>query len=300
MRPDLVALGGEHPGEQPLLLGHPPQRRVALGRRFEFVGEAACAPQRLVAKAGNERVEFDFQGQAGARRFSLARGQPAAAGREASERFAGAATRRRRRVRARRRAGRRRRRPVPSPRRAGRCRSRRARGRPAGRATAAAARRRPGPRSESWVGPAGPSDASRSPSPRSGRTARWIGAGPITARTSGRSAMRRCARTQQREPILGRDRALAGPRRRSRRGPPSRGRPRDRSLRRSGGPGSSLGSSLTPGAPVLKARAGAASSSSGTAISAAARAGRRSAESAMAATRERAPRRGALRRSRPC
>ena len=55
--------------------------------------------------------------------------------------------------------------------------------------------------------------------------------------------------------------------------------------------GLELGSSWMPGAPVLKARAGAASSASGTAISAAARAGRRRAASAAAATRERpAPR----------
>ncbi len=88
--PHLVALGREHPGEQSLLLGHPSQRWVAPGRRFQFVGDTACSSQRLVAKTGDQGVKFDFQGQAGIRRFSLAGCQPAGAGREPSQRFAGA------------------------------------------------------------------------------------------------------------------------------------------------------------------------------------------------------------------
>ena len=46
-----------------------------VGRRFEFVGKAPGAPQGLAAEAGNERVEFDFQGKAGARRLSLTGGE---------------------------------------------------------------------------------------------------------------------------------------------------------------------------------------------------------------------------------
>ena len=88
--PDLVALGREYPDEQPLLLGHPSQRRVALGRRFQLLGDTACAPQRLAAKTGNQGVKFDFQGQARIQRFSLALCQSTAAGREPSQRFAGA------------------------------------------------------------------------------------------------------------------------------------------------------------------------------------------------------------------
>ena len=63
--PHLVALGGEHPGEQSLLLGHPSQGWVAPSCRFEFVGDTACSSQRLVSETGNQCVKFDFQGEAG-------------------------------------------------------------------------------------------------------------------------------------------------------------------------------------------------------------------------------------------
>ena len=101
-------------------------------------------------------MKFDFQGQAGTRRFSLAGCQPAACRPRAVRAPRWRGPRRRRRVRARRPAGRRRRRPVPSP-APSRPLPLAARERPArSRATAAAARRRPGPRSESRAGPAGP------------------------------------------------------------------------------------------------------------------------------------------------
>ena len=87
-RPDLVALGGEDAGQQPLLLRHSPQRRIVAGRRFEFAGKAPGTPQGLAAEAGKERVEFEFQGKAGARCGSLTRGEPLGAGREAFESFA--------------------------------------------------------------------------------------------------------------------------------------------------------------------------------------------------------------------
>ena len=102
-------------------------------------------------------------------------------------------------------------RPVPSRRRAGRCR--------------AAARERPGPQPRDRGGGAPQAGAEGGelrrrrrarrtraclPSPRSGRTARWIGAGPITARTSGRAAMRRCARASRASRRRRRDRAVPG------------------------------------------------------------------------------------------
>ena len=85
----LVALGGEHPRKQSLLLGHRSQRWVAPSRRFQFVGDAACPSQRLVPQTGNKGVKFDFQRQAGIRRFSLTGRQPAGAVREPSQRIAG-------------------------------------------------------------------------------------------------------------------------------------------------------------------------------------------------------------------
>ena len=130
-RPDLVALGGEDLGEEPLLLGHSPQRGVLAGRRFEFAGEAPGTPQGLAAEAGKERLEFEFQGKAGARRAFADRRRAARSRPRVVRGLRSPVPRRRRPVRARRRARRRRRRPVRSPRRAIRCRSRRARGPPA-------------------------------------------------------------------------------------------------------------------------------------------------------------------------
>src|SRR4051812_2620090 len=87
-RPDLVALGGEHLGEKPLLLGHAPQRRVLAGRRFEFAGDSPGTPQGLAIEAGKKRLEFEFQGKAGAGRGSLTGGEPLGAGGEAFDGFA--------------------------------------------------------------------------------------------------------------------------------------------------------------------------------------------------------------------
>ena len=291
----LLVLGGEDASQQPLLLCHPLQGGVAASGSFEFGGEAAGAAQGLAAQAGKQGVEFDFQGEARTGGLLLAGGEALGAGGEASEGVArlgpagggtferggeqpGSRTRPcgaraehaaagRRRARARRAAGGRRR-----LRAAGRGRGRRA-------------GRRPGPR--------------RRVSCRSSAAAgRRAGSEPGRSRRApaGRAAMRRWARASRasrRGVVIGPWRAATTiSKGASQPGPTARSIAS--ALRRAG---LELGSSLIPGAPVLKARAGAARRISGSAISATATAGRRRAAPAAAAIAER--RRSGWRARRP-
>ena len=279
-------------------LGGRLQRRVRGGRGFELPGELARPRQLAAAQPRQQRAQAERQGEAADRGLALAVGEALAAVFEAPDRAGRFFAADRRRARVPGRSARRRPRRVRSPAASSPLPSAPSAIPPRSCVTARAARRSPGPsRSSSptpgrWAdtvaswrlfGPSAPAEGLAEAAERA-RSALAIGPGPITARTPGSAAMRRCQRASSARSPLRRDRPVFG------RGDEDEGRlpagadGARRSSRRSWRAWLELGSSSMPGAPVVKASVGSASSTSGTATRQAARAGLRSAAVAAAAT----------------